>query len=253
MRPQGDSEGFAQWLGFGLWCQSVWVWLPAPSPQSNMVLDKWLHLSTSEKQIMIVSASYGFCEQKITCVCIVLDDFELSNYYLSSSSLWLLRSLPEGTLLLVSVNPGFKPASGSLRSWYSLVRALHCWLHFAHLSLKKGPQNYLSWESVHLSINITIRSFPHSFFLSSCIYQIGKRWPNLCKYWGIKQTNRKRNKKMNQPELSLWGILGTELGILSPSFHLIILEKQILYFPFYTWANSLWQTIKQNNWSHVGC
>lgn len=56
---------------------------------------------------------------------------------------------------------------------------------------------------------------------------------------------------MNWPQLSPCSILGTELGILSPSFHLIILEKQILSFPLYTWANRLWQTVKQNAWSHV--
>lgn len=73
-----------------------------PNPQGSMVLDTWLHLSTSESQIMVVSTSCGFCEQKITCVCVVFDDFELSNYYLSLSSLWLLHNLPEGALLLVS-------------------------------------------------------------------------------------------------------------------------------------------------------
>lgn len=56
---------------------------------------------------------------------------------------------------------------------------------------------------------------------------------------------------MNWPELSPCGIPGTELGISSPSFHLIILEKQILSFPFYTWASCLWQTVKQNDWSPV--
>lgn len=99
---KGNSKGLAQWLMFGLWCQNIWFWVLIPSPQSSMVLDTWLHFSTSESQIMIVSTSYGFCEQKITCVRVVLDDFELSNYYLSLSSLWLLHNLPEGALLLVS-------------------------------------------------------------------------------------------------------------------------------------------------------
>lgn len=56
---------------------------------------------------------------------------------------------------------------------------------------------------------------------------------------------------MNWPELSPCSIPGTELGISSPSFHLIILEKRILSFPFYTWASCLWQTVKQNDWSPV--
>lgn len=52
--------------------------------------------------MMVVATSCGFCEQKIACVCVVLNDFELSNYYLSLPSLWLLHNLPEGVLLLVS-------------------------------------------------------------------------------------------------------------------------------------------------------
>lgn len=102
MSPQGKFKGVCSVAGFGLWCQSVWFWVLIPNPQSSMVLDTWLHLSTSESQMMVVATSCGFCEQKIACVCVVLNDFELSNYYLSLPSLWLLHNLPEGVLLLVS-------------------------------------------------------------------------------------------------------------------------------------------------------
>ena len=243
-----NSKGLAQWLMFGLWRQSIWFWVLIPNPQGSMVLDTWLHLSTSESQIMVVSTSCGFCEQKITCVCVVFDDFELSNYYLSLSSLWLLHNLPEGALLLVSAQDLSPPPA---RCGAHIFLCVLCIADSTLLISACRRGHRITSLEIWPFTSPHIHPFtpPQLCFLSSRRYQIGNGWPDLCKWWGSKQQEKKQ--EMNWPELSPCNILGTELGISSPPFHLIILEKQILSFPFYTWANRLWQTVKQNDWSHV--
>lgn len=71
MRTQGRCRGWD--LDSGVSASESGPW--SLDPRANMVLDKVLHVSTSEKQIMLVSASCNFCEQEMTCMCIVLEDF----------------------------------------------------------------------------------------------------------------------------------------------------------------------------------
>lgn len=162
-------------------------------------------------------------------MCVVFDDFELSNYYLSLSSLWLLHNLPEGALLLGSAQDLSPPPACC--GAHILFLCVLCIADSTLLisACRRGHRITSRDLTVHLSTYPSLHT-PHLCFLSSRRYQIGNGWP-ACLMVGVSKQERNRN---GWPELSPCSIPETELGILSPSFHLIILEKQILSFPFYT-------------------
>ena len=191
MSPQGKFRGVCSVAGVWALVSEHLILGPDPKPPEQYGPGQ---MTLSESQMMLVATSCGFCEQNITCVCVVLDDFELSNYHLSLPSLWLLHHLPEGVLLLGSARDLSPPLAYCEAHIFLRVLCIADSTLLISACRRGHRTTSLEHLTVYLSTCLSLHTPPHLCFFSSCRYQIGNGWPDLCKYWGSKQTGKETKK-----------------------------------------------------------